>query len=316
LPSYDRSRKASGMIGVLRRLAVGAIAGLVAFAAAPVSAQTAVRPGTAGYCPDGDGVTVVVDFQELGGTTIVRCAPGGQQTGHEALKNAGIQTAGTSRWGEAFVCRIEGVPGPNAESCKDTPPSGAFWSYWYAPNGGAWKYSEMGVMNRQPPPGSFEGWSFSKNKTETTYPPPRIAPARPVAPPATPPKTPAAPPAGGVGNPPPPGNKPPANQPGGNQPAAIPPAGNQPSSAPSDVQPSSTPEQQAVPGTTTTETSITAPPTAGTAANGVEWTGDPGLASNNQSGGTPWMVVLGGVVILSLATGAGVTIRRRKRAES
>jgi hypothetical protein len=135
--------------------------------------------GLPGFCPDGDGVTVVIDFQELGGDMIVRCAVGDQETGHAALKNAGIEIAGTNRWGEAFICRIEGRPGPESEPCIDTPPASAYWSYWHAPNGGAWTYSQWGVMNRKPPLGSFEGWSFSMNRTEDTNPPPRMDPLRP-----------------------------------------------------------------------------------------------------------------------------------------
>ncbi|MBQ1083818.1 ABC transporter substrate-binding protein [Nocardiopsis sp. B62] len=135
--------------------------------------------GTPGHCPDADGVTVVIDFQELGGETIVRCAPGDQETGHSALKNAGIEITGTNRWGEAFICRIEGKPGPDTEPCIDTPPASAYWSYWHAPNDGTWTYSQWGVMNRKPPPGSFEGWSFSLNRSEDGNPPPRVDPVRP-----------------------------------------------------------------------------------------------------------------------------------------
>lgn len=145
---------------------------------APVVAIDEGR-GTPGHCPDADGVTVVIDFQELGGDTIIRCAPGDQETGHSALVNAGIEIEGTNRWGESFICRIEGKPGPEDEPCIDTPPASAYWSYWHAPNDGAWTYSQWGVMNRTPPPGSFEGWSFSKDRTEDTNPPPRVAPVRP-----------------------------------------------------------------------------------------------------------------------------------------
>lgn len=137
--------------------------------------------GTPGYCPDSDGVTVVIDFQELGGDTIIRCAPGDQETGHAALINAGIEITGTNRWGEAFICRIEGKPSPESEPCIDTPPASAYWSYWHAPNEGAWTYSQWGVMNRKPPLGSFEGWSFSLNRSADTNPPPRVAPVRPAS---------------------------------------------------------------------------------------------------------------------------------------
>ncbi|MER5781172.1 hypothetical protein ABT104_05505 [Streptomyces mobaraensis] len=138
--------------------------------------------GRPGFCPDGDGVTVVVDFQGLGGSTIVRCAPGGQSTGLTALKNAGFRIAGTLRWGESFVCRIESKPEPRRESCADTPPADAYWSYWHAPNDGRWTYSQWGVTNRTPPAGSFEGWSFSLGKEAGGAPAPRVAPRRPGTP--------------------------------------------------------------------------------------------------------------------------------------
>ncbi|WP_406279119.1 hypothetical protein [Embleya sp. NBC_00896] len=169
------------LVAAFAILIVPAAAQVTATAPAAYAVDTA--KGTPGFCPTANGVTVIVDFQELGGTTIVRCAPGDQATGHAALKNAGINIAGTSRWGEAFICRIEGKPGPNSEPCIDTPPAKAYWSYWHAPNNGSWTYSQWGVMNRKPPLGSFEGWSFSKDKTETTNPPPRVAPLRPAAPP-------------------------------------------------------------------------------------------------------------------------------------
>ncbi|UBI41368.1 MULTISPECIES: hypothetical protein [Streptomyces] len=138
--------------------------------------------GRPGFCPDGDGVTVVVDFQGLGGSTIVRCAPGSQSTGLTALKNAGFRIAGTLRWGEGFVCRIESKPEPRRESCADTPPASAYWSYWHAPNDGRWTYSQWGVANRTPPPGSFEGWSFSLDQEAGGAPAPRVAPRRPGTP--------------------------------------------------------------------------------------------------------------------------------------
>ncbi|SHJ33949.1 hypothetical protein SAMN05421803_105164 [Nocardiopsis flavescens] len=159
-------------------LLAGVTGGAVVAEPGPVLAVDHGR-GLPGHCPDGNGVTVVVDFQELGGDTIVRCAVGDQETGHSALKNAGIEITGTNRWGEAFICRIEGRPGPESEPCIDTPPASAYWSYWHAPNGGAWTYSQWGAMNRKPPLGSFEGWSFSLNRTEDTNPPPRTDPLRP-----------------------------------------------------------------------------------------------------------------------------------------
>ncbi|WP_442932256.1 hypothetical protein [Micromonospora sp. NBC_01699] len=147
--------------------------------------------GKPGFCTSGSGVTVVVDFQQLGGTTIVRCFPQSSRgTGLDALKGAGFQIAGAQRWGEAFVCRVENRPSaveqvpisgnPDyREACVDTPPAKAYWSYWHAGNNCPWQYSQWGVKNRDFVQGGFEGWSFSLNATAASNPVPRIAAVRP-----------------------------------------------------------------------------------------------------------------------------------------
>ncbi|MBM9464983.1 hypothetical protein JL108_16140 [Aeromicrobium sp. YIM 150415] len=147
--------------------------------------------GHPGFCEGDRGVTVVVDFQELGGQTIVRCHPQGTAgSGLDALRGAGIQVAGTQRWGEGFVCRlenrpradeslgVEGQPGYR-EACVNTPPSAAYWSYWHAGNNCAWSYSNWGVKNRDFVQGGFEGWSFSLNGGADDAPRPRVAAVRP-----------------------------------------------------------------------------------------------------------------------------------------
>ncbi|ONI82858.1 ABC transporter substrate-binding protein [Actinosynnema sp. ALI-1.44] len=172
--------------------AVAVTALVAAFAPIPFTASAVDQSkGYPGYCTSGTGVTVVVDFQQLGGTTIVRCNPqGAQGTGLDALKGAGFQIAGVARWGEAFICRVENRPsaaeqipingqGPYREACVNTPPAAAYWSYWHAGNNCAWRYSQWGVKNRDFIQGGFEGWSFSLNATADTNPKPRIAAVRP-----------------------------------------------------------------------------------------------------------------------------------------
>ncbi|UJW34010.1 hypothetical protein L3Q67_09705 [Saccharothrix sp. AJ9571] len=164
----------------MRRLrSVLAVAVLTA-ALAPVTTAAAVDQGkgTPGYCQDANGVTVVVDFHELGGEPIVRCAPGEQASGLSALQNAGFELTGSQRWGLATLCRIEGKPGPEAEGCADYPPVTAYWSYWQAPEGGNWAFAQSGVQDSKPPAGSFEGWSFAKDKSADATPAPRLAPVR------------------------------------------------------------------------------------------------------------------------------------------
>lgn len=260
----------------------------------------AVAAGLPGYCPDASGVTVVVDFNELGGGTVVRCAPGSQATGLAALKGAGFPITGTLRWGEGFICRIEGKPSADAEKCVDTPPASAYWSYWHAPNGGSWTYSDKGVLNRTPPAGSFEGWSFSLNRDPNDAPRPGVTPRRPAPPPASPP--PAAPPTSDV-------------------PVAPPPAGGDVAPPPADGgQPGATGE----PTTVDPSTSATAAPSASAAGHPYPETAtastQPGSADEpvrtdavaREEGGVP-LGTLAGVLLLAALTAGGLVAARRRR---
>lgn len=305
-----------------RRTLRGAVAvALVAAGSVIGPGSPAAAAGSAGYCPDASGVTVVVDFNELGGGTVVRCAPGSQATGLAALKSAGFQITGTLRWGEGFICRIEGKPSADAEKCVDTPPASAYWSYWHAPNGGRWTYSDMGVLNRTPPAGSFEGWSFSLNRDPNDAPRPGIAPRRPAPlppPPTSAPAPPASdvpvtpPPAGGDGAPPPADN----GQPGvGNpdQPGAA--DGDQPGAAGGSTQ------------TAGPSTSATATPTASAAGlpspEAATTSAQPGSAdepvltdavASREEGGVP-LGTLTGVLLLAILTAGGLVAARRRRAD-
>jgi hypothetical protein len=191
------------MTFVRRTLAVAAAGALVALgpAAAPAFAGTSASVGSAivaaaskpGYCTDDTGVTVVVDFSALGGDVVVRCAagPGGQGfTGLDALDAAGFSVTGTQRWGMQFVCRIQGrptaredltIPGDDSyhEDCGDTPPEAAYWGYWYASNGGSWRYSSIAAASRTTIRGGFEGWSFHLGSSSAK--PPPVAPRHPVS---------------------------------------------------------------------------------------------------------------------------------------
>ncbi|HEY5032684.1 MAG TPA: hypothetical protein VIJ54_09435 [Actinomycetes bacterium] len=152
--------------------------------AEPASASTS----TPGYCNDSVGVTVVVDFQELGGGVVVRCFthPASSSTGLDALLGTGFSVTGVARYGnDSFVCRIDGEPTAANEACIDTPPASYYWSYWSASNGGSWTYSSTGPMSHRAVHGGFEGWSFSDHRTATTSPPPRVAPVHPIAAPTT-----------------------------------------------------------------------------------------------------------------------------------
>lgn len=146
--------------------------------AAPASAAD-------GACAEGAGVTVVVDFGDLGPQPLIRCAPGTPANGIAALQEAGIDVAGSQKYGLAVACRIDGKPGPDVESCAGMPSATAYWSYWHASAGGRWESSQEGAQTSKPAAGGFEGWAFARPKSANDLPaPPKVAPVRQAATPA------------------------------------------------------------------------------------------------------------------------------------
>lgn len=148
------------------------VAALILIAA--VVPALGARADDANHACDDDGVTVVVDFQELGGGVNVRCAPQPVTSGFDALRRAAISYDQY----QGFVCRIAGKPeeGP----CDRYPPANAYWAYWTATPGGQWVYSKFGAGSRKPAAGSYDGWSFSKDRGSGDPAPPRYpVPAAP-----------------------------------------------------------------------------------------------------------------------------------------
>jgi hypothetical protein len=259
--------------------------------AAPASASTSAP----GYCTDSVGVTVVVDFQGLGGGVVVRCLthPSSSTTGLDALLGTGFSVTGVARYGnDSFVCRIDGQPTAANEACIDTPPASYYWSYWSASNGGRWAYSSAGPMSHRAIHGGFEGWSFSDRKTATTSPPPRVAPVHAVAVPTTTPAPTRAP------TPPPPGPSSTGTAPGSTS-----------------RSPTATPVGSLAAHNPTQPT-----PAASASAGGVLAGGSSGppisfVASAPQvAGGSAWSSVVGVVLVLAALCGATTVAVRRRRA--
>ncbi|HTK16015.1 MAG TPA: hypothetical protein VL769_06455 [Acidimicrobiia bacterium] len=133
--------------------------------AAPAIGSPGIAGAAASGCSATSGVTVIVDFTHFGGGKIERgCAPGDPTNGLQALHAAGFTSAGTAQYGDAFVCRIDGLPTPKEEACAVTPPPSAYWAYWYArPSDPAWTYSAVGVLDFDPKPGSIEAFAFGNH---------------------------------------------------------------------------------------------------------------------------------------------------------
>ena len=143
--------------------AVGAAALFGAMLGVPVGAVAAPAPAGEA-CVGDEGVTVVVDFTDLGGELEFACAEGTPENGREALESAGF-TPEDSQPG--MICTINDQPDPCPEEFD-----GNFWSYWHAEAGGDWESYTVGADEAEPNPGAFEGWRYSTGEEG-----PQITPA-------------------------------------------------------------------------------------------------------------------------------------------
>lgn len=177
--------RAWGTVALGAALLAGAVAALAVPSTASSSERTSSVAAAAGPCADTEGVTVVVDFGTLAGGTQTRCAPEPVSSGFDALTRAGFTYAGTARF-PGLLCRIDDKPSPEQDACQNAPSPKYYWAYWTASSpGGAWTYSDMGAGNRDPAPGSVEGWAFSDGCTRKPGASTTCSTATTAAPPAT-----------------------------------------------------------------------------------------------------------------------------------
>jgi hypothetical protein len=169
-----------------------------AFATPGAHAQPSLgRVAPASACSAQSGVTVIVDFTHFGGNIERGCDPGAPATALDAMHTAGFAVAGTARYGDAFVCRIDGRPSPKHEACTDTPPASSSWAFYFARSTDrAWTYSAAGVLSYRPAAGTLIAFAFGNyakpgvlpsgaTVTTTTTTAPRRATVPPTSPPVT-----------------------------------------------------------------------------------------------------------------------------------
>jgi hypothetical protein len=242
--------------------------------AAPASATTN------GVCQSKAGVTVVVDFSAFSSGVTARCVTNATSstTGLKALQDAGFIPTGTLQYDLAFICRIDGKPGNPPEDCQNTPPTTAYWSYWYASNGGSWTYSSEGASTHKVKVGGFEGWAFHNAARDgNNAKPPGLTPTRPTL---------------QIG------------------PAASTTTHRSSSSSTSSTSKATATTRRPTPTATSTATSATATPsstdTSADSAGGA-LPGDP-----SDPGRSPWPFVGGGLGIAAIFTGAYLMVLRRR----
>jgi hypothetical protein len=279
-------------------------------------------------CTTTAGVIVVVDFSHWGGNADRVCfaALTTNTTAYDALIAEGFTTVGDAHDGSAFVCRITesgtGVAEPSVseDPCTTTPPATAYWSFWIANAGqGAWNVSPLGVMSLVPQPGSVEYWNFGSDAGEADRPP--LPPSAVRATNTTPTTQPITPPPTG------------ASASGGSGSGSGGAAATTPTTPPSNGKSARAPTSagghgaRAAPATSTnsSKASTTSPgPSARGHSPGGTPSGrarsslkivdvGPASAATSRPSGSPLPLAIGGLLIVALAFGGIMAVRRRRR---
>lgn len=150
---------------------VGLAASLLVSGAAVLGASTPADAAS-GACKDNTAVTVVVDFNGLGGGVDVDCVAGGQAATDQFRSAGHTVEMVTSQPG--MVCRIDGAPTDQPSNCHNSPPTNAYWSLWWADGkGGDWVYSSLGATSLKVPTGAYVAfsWNTGGDEDEPSYDP-------------------------------------------------------------------------------------------------------------------------------------------------
>jgi hypothetical protein len=155
-----------------------------AFALGGVAVGAPALADPIGQCAASTGTIVAVDFSHWSGPFVRGCGVH-SATGYQLLHDAGFTTADDQHDGPGFICRIGDpafdhgtqYPTPKDEQCVLTPPASASWSYWLAPKGqNTWTYTRLGVMSDRPKPGEVELWQFGATNVSGTEGGPSVTP--------------------------------------------------------------------------------------------------------------------------------------------
>ena len=298
----------------------GALALTVVLSIGGPASPAAADPVAA--CGPGAGVVVAVDFRPFGGQVQAGCDPT-TTTGLDALEVSGFTPTGTSQYGLAFMCLIDGYP--LGQSCTSTPPASASWSFWLATAGAdTWTYSTAGAATITPQPGSVEAWIFGSSSpaNHPAFTPAQVRPSSGPSPSTTTTTT-TAPQAGTAAS----TTTSPVG--GGSTPASAPAGSRGGTSAGSPGSPDAVPVGTSTgtattgPGATPTTGGTTGATTGGAPATGssghhsadpVVIVAAPATSDHHSTSGSPVPAVIAVLVLVSLGGAAGIIARRRRRA--
>ncbi|MDN5743917.1 MAG: hypothetical protein L0H31_02215 [Nocardioidaceae bacterium] len=131
----------------------------------PARAETAAVVGDAPACGK-DQVSVVVDFNELGGATRTACVSGpGTAAKLFGRAHIELQTANAPNM-QGFVCRVQGRPATGPCTRNDS-----YWSLWWAEGtDSTWSYASLGASNLELEPGSYVGFAWHQGSGSASPP--------------------------------------------------------------------------------------------------------------------------------------------------
>jgi hypothetical protein len=144
-------------LAALLGVAITSVAATLGLGAAPAAAT----------CATASGVSVVVDFDGLGGGLETSCvANGGGQSAAELSEVHHDLTRVTQSPGA--VCRVDGLPVD--VDCSRMPPADAFWGLFWSDGSGGWVFSSEGVDSLDVPAGGSVGWAWQTGGEPKEYP--------------------------------------------------------------------------------------------------------------------------------------------------
>lgn len=163
------------------RLALVLLVGLVAVGSiwSGVQSTSPAKDGTSSL-PATKSASLVIDFGADSGleTKVIKVSDlSSDATGWQLIVESGTVVKGTDQYPTGFVCRLDGWPTEDAETCDETPTyADGHWAYFVASKklGGNWMLSGQGAAARIVECGSYEGWKWVGPKEEST--PPSVLP--------------------------------------------------------------------------------------------------------------------------------------------
>jgi LPXTG-motif cell wall-anchored protein len=264
------------LLGALVAVLLGTATGAVVVAA----------PAQAAACAKGTGVTVVVDYQQLGGGTSTRCVSGGGSKAAAAFSAAGVGLQRASRQ-PGFVCRVNAKPAD--AGCVQASPSDAYWSLWVSSGNGSWSYATVGVDGLSVPQGGWVAFSWQGQSGRAQ---PGVAPVGAAPAPKPAPTSAAGKPSGGSSS------------------AAPRPAASASASASASAEAEREKEQSTK--EKKEEARARASASAGPSAAATSEPSDEQTQATSAESGTPWATLVGAVAVLVLLGAAGVVAWRRR----